>query len=205
MSVIAKRIDIIVSADLAPMLKQAGFRKQARNFRREHDNHTDVINVQADRYNDANHGRFTVNLGVYYPAIADISEALPVNGPPKEYNCTARERIGFLMEARADFWWEIDRRSNDADTAHHLANTVATCGMPWLDDLSDLDAVKRFAASNHGLFIAAGIALHQGDREGAQDYFDREMATANEHVKPSLATWANKHGLNVSHLSDPGR
>ena len=197
MSEIAKRIDAIVSARLAPMLKQAGFKKQARNFRREHDNHTDVINVQADRYNDANHGRFTVNLGAYYPAIADISEALPVRGLPKEYNCTVRQRIGSLMEVRADFWWEIDRRSSDADTADNLAKTVATYGIPWLDDLSNLDVVKRFAANNHGLYAAAGIALHQGDREGAQHYLDREMATANEFVKPKLASWAKKHGLKV--------
>ncbi len=69
MSVIAMRIDGIIRARLAPLLKEARFKKQARNFRRAHNDHTDVINVQAFRYNDAAHGRFTVNLGVYYPAI----------------------------------------------------------------------------------------------------------------------------------------
>lgn len=146
------------------------FKKQARTFRREHDDYTDVINIQADRYNDADQGRFTVNLGVYYPAIADITEAIPVNGAPKEYDCTVRERIGVLMEPHSDSWWEIDRWSNEADTAADLAKAVKNFGLPWLDCLSDLNVVQRFAAEHYQTPVSAGIALHQGEHDGAQDY-----------------------------------
>lgn len=197
MSVIAKRIDGVIGAGLAPLLKEAGFKKQARNFRRAHNDHTDVINVQLFRYNDATHGRFTVNLGVYYPAIAGITEAFPVEGKPKEYDCTVRQRIGFLLEAGTDFWWEIDQSTDDADTAADLESAVAKYGLPWLDSLSDLNVVKRFARDNHGEFVAAGIALHLGDRDEAQYYFDRDIAKGNKYALPKLIEWAKKHGLAV--------
>ncbi len=180
------------------MLKKAGFKKQTRNFRREHSDHTDVINIEADRYNDGHlEGKFRVNLGVYYPAIADITEALPVTGAPKEYNCTARTSIGYHRGRDKDYWWKIDPLSSDAETAANLAQMVEEYGLPWLDSLSDLNALKLYMADAGMPFIAAGIALYQDDRSAAQEYVNRSIAEANRYSIHKVITWAKKHGFRV--------
>ena len=196
MSGSAKRIDAIIRAELAPILREVGFKKKARNFRREHADRIDVINVQASRYSDASSAKFTVNVGVYYPAIAEMSDALPVKGAPKEYDCTVHARIGALREDRRDFWWTIEPSSDDGAIAKDLAQNVRDYCLPWLEHMGDLDAVKDTMVSKSRSFIAAAIALHQGNRSEAQDLFDRAL---NEQplAKSRIVAWARKHALNV--------
>ena len=75
MSEIGKRIDSIVRERLAPLLKKNGFKKKARNFYQEFPDRVEVINVQASQWNEGNEGKFTINVGVYYPEISKIIEA----------------------------------------------------------------------------------------------------------------------------------
>ena len=197
MSVIAKRMDAIIRAELAPMLKKAGFKKQARNFRREHPDHTDIINAQASRHNDGHlEGEFKVNLGVYYPVIAEIAEMLPVHGAPKEYDRTMRATLGILDDDR-DYWWKIDPLSSDAETATDLANAVEKVGLPWLERMSDLNQAKQRADEEYRSRIAASVALFQGDRDDAQMYLDKSMAKSHPSALPRLVAWAEKHGLSI--------
>ena len=196
MSESAKRIDGIIREELAPLLKEVGFKKKARNFHREHADRIDVINVQASRYNDASSAKFTVNVGVYYPAIAEMSDALPVKGAPKEYDCTVHSRLGALREDRRDFWWTIEPSSEDAYIAKDLAHNVRVYCVPWLERMGNLDAVKDTMASKNRSFIAAVIALHQGNRSEAQDLFERALKE-QPLAKSRIVAWARKHALAV--------
>lgn len=196
MSESAKRIDAIIREELAPLLKEVGFKKKARNFHREHADRIDVINVQASRYNDASSAKFTVNVGVYYPAIAEMSDALPVKGAPKEYDCTVHSRIGALREDRRDFWWTIEPSSDHASIAKDLAQNVRVCCVPWLECMGNLDAVKDTMANKNRSFIAAAIALHQGNRSEAQDFLDRALKE-QPLARSRIVAWARKHALNV--------
>jgi hypothetical protein len=196
MSESAKRIDAIIRHALAPLLKEIGFKKNARNFHRERADRIDVINVQASRYNDASSAKFTANVGVYYPAIAEMSDALPVSGTPKECDCTVHARIGALREDRRDFWWTVEPSSDDAAIANDLAQNVRDYCLPWLERMGSLDAVKDAMASKNGSFIAAAIALHQGNRSEAQGLFNRAL---NEQplARSRLVSWARQHALDV--------
>lgn len=196
MSESAKRIDAIIRAELAPFLREVGFKKKARNFRREHADRIDVINVQASRYNDVSSAKFTVNVGVYYPAIAEMSDALPVRGAPKEYDCTVHARIGTLREDRRDFWWTIELSSDDAAIAKDLAEKVGFFCLPWLERMGDLDTVKESMPSKNRSFIAAAIALHQGRRGEAQELFDRALKE-QPLARSKFVAWAKKHALVV--------
>lgn len=51
-SPIAKHIDDIIRASLAPELKKRGFRKKARNFRLTEYRATQLVNVQASMWSD---------------------------------------------------------------------------------------------------------------------------------------------------------
>ncbi len=201
MSESAKRIDAILKEELSPLLKRSGFRKVARNYYREHVDHVDVVNVQASQWNDGSDARFTVNVGVHFPAISAILEAPPFSGMPKEYNCIARARIGSLREDRIDLWWKVDSSVNDQSVAKDLVREVEECCLPWLEKMSNPAAVKRFLMKNKQSFFAAGVALVLGDRENAQELFDRALLERPQ-GRVKLFNWAEKQGLNVGNLSN---
>ena len=194
MSEIAKRIDAIIKEGLAPLLKNEGFKKKARYFDREHENRIELINIQASKWNEGNEGQFTVNVGVYYPEIEKVTDALPVNGLPKEFDCTIRERIGHLSQDNKDTWWKINSSSNDAEVSENVANHVKDLCLPWLDVMSSLDDVKDYIAKNNRAFVAAGIALFQGNRDEASAYIEQTLKQQPLAIS-KINSWSKKHGL----------
>src|SRR5690606_33030026 len=122
MSIVAKRIDEIVKLRLAPLLKASGFTKSGREFHRQRDGNWHVVNVQASMGNVGDTGKFTINLGVFHPAISLLAGKPLQTSKPKEYECTVRERIGGLMPGETDYWWEVSPQI----PAHHVAEDVAS-------------------------------------------------------------------------------
>ena len=193
MSEIAKRIDSIIRERLSPLLKKNGFKKKARNFYREYSDRVEVINVQASQWNEGNEGKFTINVGVYYPEISKILEAPPVRGAPKEYDCTVRERIGLLTPEKKDQWWHVDDSANDLEISENVANQVEKICLPWLSEMSDLENVKNYALKNMA-FVAAGIALFQGNREEASALIEKALKQ-KPLAKSKINSRGKKHGV----------
>lgn len=197
MSDISKKIELIVAGGLAPLLKGSNFTKKARYFYRKHDDRIDVINLQSSQWNNASEGRFTVNVGLYYPAISVITNAPIVKGMPKVYDCTIQERIGHLTEGNLDHWWKIDSTTDDIKIASDLAKQVDQLCLPWLDRLSNLETTKQVLKKKKNSFIAAGIALHQGLQEDAQNLYYQAL-TEKPLARSRFISWAKQHGLKMS-------
>src|SRR5262245_58254178 len=106
MSEIADLIDTVVRLGLAPHLRSSGFKKHSRTFTFETGACTQIVNVQASQANIGSEGRFTLNLGVYFPAVAKRRVMVARGAYPKEYEGTLRARIGSLMPGNRDHWWE---------------------------------------------------------------------------------------------------
>ena len=193
MSEIGKRIDSIVRERLAPLLKKNGFKKKARNFYREYPDRVEVINVQASQWNEGNEGKFTINVGVYFPEISKIIEAPPFRGEPKEYDCTVRERIGLLTPENKDHWWLLDGSVNDLEVSEDVANQVEEICLPWLSKMSDLENVKNHVVKNMA-FVAAGIALYQGNRNEASTLIEKALKQ-KPLAKSKINSWGKKHGV----------
>lgn len=193
MSEIAKRIDAIIKEGLAPFLKTNGFKKKARNFYREFENRTELINVQASQWNEGNEGKFTINVGVYYPNISEIIDAPSIKGMPKEYDCTVRERVGLLTPEKRDLWWKVDISVKDQELAGNVADSVEKFCLPWLTEMSDLERAKQFIVDKIA-FVAAGIALYQGNREEASTLIQKALIQ-KPLAKSKINAWGKKHGL----------
>lgn len=102
MSEISRVIDSVVGA-LHPLMKQAGYKKRARNFRKPCEGGTQVVNLQASWGNMGDRGTFTLNLGLYFPAVAVIfNEGYEPSSSPSEAECHLRARIGALMPRSYD-------------------------------------------------------------------------------------------------------
>ncbi len=194
MSEISKIIDEIIKAELAPLLKQSGFKMRARNFYREHSDRTDLINIQASQWNEGFEGKFTVNVGVYFPEISKLIDAPQVKGLPKEYDCTVRQRIGLITEGSRDTWWEVNPEIDRDAVAIDLASRVKAVCLPWLEQMADLDNVKISVVKDNRAIVAAGISLHQGNAAEAKDYLKKSFKQ-QPLAKPRTSAWGKKHGL----------
>src|SRR4051794_7037770 len=108
MSESARLIDAVVRRHLAPVMKIAGFRKAARTWHADVGHVVQVVNVQGSEWNAPDRARFTVNVGLWFPAVAELTgtNASTTRRPP-EYLCVPRERLGFVMPDDRDVWWEV--------------------------------------------------------------------------------------------------
>ena len=92
MAEIAKVIDRIAADALAAPLKAAGYKKSGRTWRRYLEDSVQVIQVQASRHNAGPDGKFWLNAGVYFPAMARRFPVFPVTETPAESDCHLRYR-----------------------------------------------------------------------------------------------------------------
>lgn len=142
-----KLIDQIVGAYLKPSLQSTGFRKRGATFWRDHGRMIDVVNLQKSRWNDSRSASFTVNLGIYWKHIHELLGESVKTFPPKEFQCTVRERLGRLFNLSPEFpngrdsWWEVTEASDLATIGADVVNRIHEFGIPWLERLHDLEAV----------------------------------------------------------------
>ena len=193
-SEIGKRIDEIITLDLGPRLKVAGYRKRGRTFHAASPDHVKVVNVQASRWNEGNTGSFTVNLGVFFPEVATLSEARPLRGPPKEYHCTVRQRLGLLMHDGKDIWWRIDSTTVSEVLARKVGTAWSVFARPWLERVSDLSGAHAELVSQKMCFRAAMISLLLRRPSEASELL-REAERRRPHAASKIRDWGRRHDL----------
>jgi hypothetical protein len=88
MNKIRARIDSVITAGIAPFLKGKEFTQRKRYFYRDNVNCISVVNIQASKWDRGSKGEFTINLGVYFPDVADIMDSIQFTGLPKIEDCT---------------------------------------------------------------------------------------------------------------------
>jgi hypothetical protein len=120
----------IVQNDLKPVLQARGFRKKAALFWRDNGEVIDVITVQKSQSNDASGARFTINLGLYWKRLQELSGRVALL--PREYDCTVQARIGGLLPERTDLWWEINSTETTVVSAD-VVSKLLRYGLPWLE------------------------------------------------------------------------
>lgn len=202
---IGKHIDLVIKLALADALKTAGFKKQARTFRRvEADGSISIIHVQADKYNEGSRGAFVVNLARYIPELADMAAEARMEKPGEEHG-HFRARLGHVMGHSHDVEWALDAHSDDAAIAAELRAAVINHGLPWLDSLL-LANFKRAGANLHavpggkpdgGRLYAAGFYLLAGEAEKARETLLLEIEHAPQRAARAHE-WAVRQGIALS-------
>ena len=146
----------IIAQHLAPLMKEAGFRKRGNAFNRAvADGGVHVVSLQLGAYEGFRtqevdmfpslFGSVTVNLGVWLPRLNRLHFS-PGEWISEAY-CQVRYRLGALMTANTDTWWPLD----DEETPERIATGMLDYGLPALDALPDEDSVIRaYEAGGHG-------------------------------------------------------
>jgi hypothetical protein len=192
MEPIAHRIDRAMKHALVPDLRRSGFKGSGRTFHRRLDYAVQVVNVQASMSNFADTGRFTINLGVFFPEVAAFIDPGRVPERPKEYQCTIRARIGKPMDAATDYWWSVGPNTIDSQLGDEVAKTFFTYGLPWLERYSSLPAVPE--ALGRDVLVRAACLAVLGRRHDAQALVRASIAEDPERTA-YLADWSRRRGL----------
>jgi hypothetical protein len=195
-------IDHVLRTSFAPLLKEQGFRKEARNFRRRATESILVVNVQGSDWNSSNSARFTVNLAVHFPALVPFVDWLKHSDRPLHHNCIVSSRIGRLFPEPCDHWWRITEETDLEALGEELANAWTQFGLPWLERHSTLAAGRDWALGSplHHKWWGAAFSLALGERDRALELFTAAIAKAaadgsSEEFCDNLRAFGLKHGL----------
>lgn len=88
-------------------IKDLGFKKNGSNFYYNSDGNIGVINLQKSKDSSSEITVFTINIGVYSNSLK-IFDQPGIKSKPLVADCHWRQRIGFLLPERKDYWWHIN-------------------------------------------------------------------------------------------------
>lgn len=195
MSELQRTIDTVIGESLHPALKAKGFRKKGRTFLRDNDNRTDVISIRTSPHDYDLNGSFTIVLGVYYEELARLlGTGPPKSGSPRVRDCVLTTNIGQLMPQRMEHWWEILLGEDTHKTAIDVSEAVRTFGLPWFEDITDIDRLREMLMLRDSLLAASACSLMLGQRQEAARIIQQAMAE-HQHEAQVFSSWAEKHSL----------
>lgn len=206
-----------VARPIAGYLKTMGFKKMSHTFNRKTlDGLVQVVNLQMGRYPIGNqpeltsfnrilYGKFTVNVGVFVPELAEEWWKAQKNPMAfiKEYDCQFRTRLSPLMKAAADLWWDLG--SNDEAVAEEIISNLRVYALPFLDEFATREQIVKGCplfnakSTRHYLDVAL-ILVGLGRQAEAQEAFLRHVQKSahNPGHLHYLKGIADKYGLEFS-------
>jgi hypothetical protein len=209
---LAKSLDEL-QAKLRPDLKECGFRARGRTFNRvTADGLTEVVQMQMGSFDPPGttylpglrenlYGKFTMNLGVFVPEVAEQYGGGASKSFVQEYHCCVRTRLPLLGPERRDVWWDI--RAEEALT-EELLRRFEWDAIPFFKKFETRDAIldqwlavpKSPYASTPPRIVCAIILAERGRSEDARVLL---AAQAKEPLNPGHSAYvrrlADKLGL----------
>lgn len=184
---------------LGPLLKTKGFRKQARTWRRRAgpDGAVHVVNLQGSMFGTRVEGRCALNLGIYFPALAELLGLGRVTDTPTEADCHLRRRAAMLQPDARDTWFEFraDEPKSLQNVAASIRDLYTEFGEPWLQRVSTFVSARDELVRNGQWWSAAAASLSAGDEKGAAGLIQRAIETAPHDIAAHLGRWATQHSL----------
>jgi hypothetical protein len=198
MSEIAHLIDVVLAQSLAPALKAAGYRRAARTWRRVGPASTRVVNAQGSTSNSTEAGRFTINLGLYFPVLAPLVDWGRTSERPTEPDCQVRMRIGLLLPVRLDHWWIVTPHTDVTALAAEVRDAWDCYGAPWYAAHDNLEAARPLIAAQYA-YGSAAVSLALGERADAERLAREALSRATRRGRVDLIrAWARQQGLQVA-------
>ena len=199
MSDSGKALDRIAQLGITPLLKQRGFRKTGRTWRRPvpREGAIQVVNLQGSAWNDGVAGHCALNAGIYFAAMPEWRGIGAVTDRPTEPDCHLRVRPAMLRPGALDTWFEYraDETASLETAAASLAELFVEYAEPWLERFSSLAAARDELVRTGQRWPAAAASLALGDTEGAAALLAEAIAKAPKAFAPTLEAWGNRHSL----------
>lgn len=204
-----------IQAGLVSLFRERGYRKRGRTYNRQGDSGlVQVVNFQMGPYDPPGtveipglrenlYGRFTLNLGVYVPEVAENHLAGSAKAFVSEVYCSIRARLGELEETGQDLWWKV---AFAPDVLEDVRQRLERYGFPFLDRFSTREGiVDHWIEFSRGLtlgsdarLVAAIILACQAQPERARQLLREQVqGSINPHHGEYVARLAAKLGIQV--------
>jgi len=175
------RLRGIVDSSMAPLLKDAGFKKARYVWNRTRSDFVDVIDLQIGQGGKTGKEVFTLNAGVCVPDWVELIWEKPLAKVVRETDCAVRGRIsqiaaGFRQDVR-DKWWTIESEADAVTVGDDLMTAISDSVLPFLERISTISDLHNLLSNLSGwqssyppnhIFLAIAKAT-LGDREGADE------------------------------------
>lgn len=211
-SEMAQRLDGLQS-NLRPLLKGLGYRVHGRTFNRSTaDGLTQVVHFQMGPFDPPGtvyvpgltqdlYGKFTVNLGVYVPEVAEYQGGRLAGSVVHEYQCCIRARLRSLGPDGVETWWELNQID---DLSSEISKRLTEDGLPFLSRFESRDAIleswkgvtANFSAGYPPRIVCAIVLVKRGRRAEARTLLSAQAReTLNPHHPEHVRGLAHRLGL----------
>lgn len=130
---------------LSPMLKPMGFSKKGNSFYLEAGKNCGVLNFQKSLSTTKNKIKFTINYGIYSGALK-VFDNFDVKSRPTISVCHWKNRVGFLLPKKQDYWWVIDDSVPLSELLTEIKSVLIDLAIPEIRKyLSDESLEKSWA------------------------------------------------------------
>ena len=133
----ALKLPIVNAVDA--VLKPLGYRKSSASFQRAIGDVVHLVEVQGSSANVADDARFTINIGVFAPALdyEDVREFTKASISEAHW----RMRLGDLLPSRQDLWWRVSSLGDAEAAAVEIRELIERSALPTLARLPDLTSL----------------------------------------------------------------
>ncbi len=134
--------DSLLRDRIAPFFHAEGFRKQRQTFWIRGDGTWGVINFQKSAWNSADEVTFYVNVAVGSDRLMPGRAGRA--GPPPEYECAIRARLGNLLPDGGPASWTLRTWADVGAVATTLEGAFADAAIPFLRGFGDDEAILDY-------------------------------------------------------------
>ena len=185
-------IDELVKLHLKPALKELGFKSKSSTFFRQNSELVEVASPQKSQWNSAEEAKFTINLGVYWPKVHEMLRRVPASVPPKEYDCTLRQRLGPLFDQHRDYWWTVTPNSDVRAIGEDVVEKVRRYALPWFVKATSLNEAPQMAPTP-----TAVVMLMMKDEQAKATALLIEAIAESKHAKAFLRSLGERLKLEI--------
>lgn len=131
------KFEKIISEGFHELLKPRGFKKKGNNFYLRLDTIGQIVNVQKSAFGNRENIRFTINTGIFVPAVwleffDKTGKGIPEY--PNESGCLIRKRLGNIRK-QGDIWFEIQEHTDEQQLIEEIRINLKEFILPYFDRL----------------------------------------------------------------------
>jgi hypothetical protein len=126
--------DNLIKEIINPTLKNLGFKKNARNYKKIVNDIVQVFNIQKSQWNSADEITFTFNIGFFNSEIFFETQSRSLPNYPKEYDCFLN--VGFAK------WYKMNKSISYESLKNEIQSEIETNAVEIFTDYESLKSLS---------------------------------------------------------------
>ncbi len=135
MITVQEKFKELLKNSVAPGLRENGLKGSGQAYSIKSDDYWALIGLQKSMYSDSQSLKFTINIYVVSKQQWEEGREKYSYFPKKpsantKWQIGWSERIGSLMPAKLDHWWEFNSQTNESELAQQVVEAISKYAVP---------------------------------------------------------------------------